>query len=171
MESHSPFVVNVIDVIRGRVTSQPVDLETSVAWSVDVSRISPEPPLRIELDVSSAGQGVFVTGTVTAAAQHMCSRCLRTYDEPATAEVAQLFAEPGFDEEAEYLLSGDEIDIEPMVRDEILLAMPVVTSCGTDCPGLVGHPESDLNTGTPGDDDASSPFSALMGILEDGDVT
>ncbi|MFQ5555766.1 MAG: DUF177 domain-containing protein [Acidimicrobiia bacterium] len=171
MSSRSPFLVNVTDVMRGRVVSQPIRIETPVAWSVDVSRIAMDPPLRTRMEMATAGRGVIVRGTITATAEHTCTRCLRVYEESAVVDVEQLFAEPGFDDEAEYLLDGDEIDLEPMVRDELLLAMPVVTSCGEDCPGLVGHSESDLNTGTPGDDDVSSPFSALRGILEAGDVT
>ena len=62
-----------------------------------------------------------------------------------------------------------------MLRDEVVLAMPMIPTCGDDCPGLevdhlVSERESGLNTGAPGDEGAkTSPFAVLQDLFDDGE--
>jgi uncharacterized metal-binding protein YceD (DUF177 family) len=65
---------------------------------------------------------------------------------------------------------GDEIDLEPFLRDEVLLDLPMGPACPDGCREVVTTPESDLNTGSPGDDaESGSPFAVLRELFEPGD--
>ncbi len=84
-------------------------------------------------------------------------------------EVAQL-AEAGGEDDDEYHLDGDVLDLEPILRDEVLLAMPLRPQCDPPCEGLVPGSESDLNTAAPGSARRTdSPFAALQDLFGPGD--
>jgi uncharacterized metal-binding protein YceD (DUF177 family) len=54
-----------------------------------------------------------------------------------------------------------------MLRDEVLLAVPVAQLCGDDCPGVVTSAGIDLNTEPDTDGSESrSPFAALKDLLD-----
>ncbi len=74
------------------------------------------------------------------------------------------------DEDADYVIDGLELDLEPILRDELLLALPLSPTCGPGCKGVVDAAKTGLNTGTPDDDgDSSSPFAVLRDLLEAGE--
>ncbi len=124
-----------------RSVKAPADLGT------DVIAISPDQPLELELRLESVMEGVLVTGSVRGTAAGACVRCL----DPLTLEVAvtfqELFAyadraahhrEVGDEEDGaeEYQLVDDLIDLEPVVRDAVVPALPFKPVCREDCPGL-----------------------------------
>ncbi len=172
MSDRSSLVLNVSDLLRARARPRRVECIEAVTWELELSRIVPEPPLRATLVLSPVSGGMVVRGDATVYVEHTCPRCLERRVEQQTIEVAQLYSAPGVDDEADYEIDGDEIDLEPMLRDEILLAMPLVPVCGDACPGLVGGRETGLNTPSPGDDgDATSPFAVLKDLFDAGEVT
>src|SRR5262249_43583575 len=75
-----------------------------------------------------------------------CVRCLEPVTATVTVELMELYAYPerdraaadeGADEEDEVgRLAGDLIDLEPRLRDAVLLALPLQPVCQADCPGL-----------------------------------
>jgi uncharacterized protein len=73
------------------------------------------------------------------------------------------------DQDDDYRLEGDVYDFEVLVRDELMLGLPIAPLCGPDCVGLVAEAGNDLNTGLAEDEAAvSSPFSVLKDLLDDG---
>lgn len=98
----------------------------------------------VELDLllESVVEGVLVSGTASAVTAGECSRCL----EPVTSEVGvdltELFAYPDSttdettDEYEVSRISDDLVDLEPVVRDAVVLALPQVPLCKPDCLGL-----------------------------------
>jgi len=144
---------------RAETVSAPVD------WSVELSRILPEEPLRAEVMIEGASGGVFVSGDVSVVAEHTCHRCNSTWQETIAVPFAEMMA-PGDD--ADYPLDDDVADIEIPLRDTVLLAFPLVPTCRPECRGLCGRCGADLNTGAcPGHDDVStSPFAGLRKLLE-----
>jgi len=100
-------------------------------------------PARADVDLSvrleAVTEGVLVTGTATAPVTGECARCL----EPLTATVEASFQElyhyePGEaeDDKDELLLEGDLLDLEPVLRDAVVLALPLAPLCSQDCAGL-----------------------------------
>ena len=71
-----------------------------------------------------------------------CGRCLRPIDDPMDVEIQELFAyehsttDETTDEDEVGRLHGDLIDLEPAVRDAVVLSLPTNPLCREDCPGL-----------------------------------
>lgn len=107
--------------------------------------------VRLDLRAESAVEGILVTGRLGARMQLECARCLKAFESPATVDVCELFATPGHElppEEDTYEVSGSEIDLEPMVRDSLVLALPIHPLCREDCAGICATCGSDLNETT-----------------------
>lgn len=167
--SRSPFVVQITELRRERAAPKPVTLEASVDWSLELSRVLPEPRLVAHLELSPVSGGVLVEGTVEAAVGHTCHRCLDEWTEVLSVPVTELFVSPP-EADADYATDGHEIDLEPLLRDEVLLSLPLAPTCPDGCAGVVDGSQSDLNTPTP--DDAggvASPFAVLKDLLDDGE--
>ena len=98
--------------------------DVSVPESAEVS---------VAVVLDQVSEGVMVTGTVGCGWRGECARCLNVVDGAATAEVGELF-EPRPTEGESYPLSDDHVDLTPMVRDAILLELPIAA---IRCP----HPE------------------------------
>ena len=85
---------------------------------------------------------MLVSGTAAAAAVGQCSRCLVDLTEPVIARIRELYAYPESttaattDDDELPRLVDDLVDLEPLVRDEVVLALPMAPLCRPDCPGL-----------------------------------
>ena len=91
----------------------------------------------VEADVvlESVLGGVAVTGAVRAPWHGSCRRCLAPAAGTVVVRVREHFT-PGGDGEETYPLHHDDIDLEPMVRDAVLLELPLAPLCRADCRGL-----------------------------------
>jgi uncharacterized protein len=98
--------------------------------------------LGLDLRLESATEGVLVSGTVSGTAAGECARCLRPVNAELAVTVQELFAYPDSttdattEEDEVGRLQGDLIDLEPAVRDAVVLALPSSPLCRDDCPGL-----------------------------------
>jgi uncharacterized protein len=98
--------------------------------------------LSLDLRLESVSEGVLVSGGVTAPVRGECGRCLRSIDDTVDVDLQELFAyaHSTTDETAEEdevgRLQGDLIDLEPTLRDAVVLALPPNPLCREDCPGL-----------------------------------
>ncbi len=148
---------------------RPVALSAEVEWGVEMSRVLADPPLEAELELSALSGGIRVHGNATVMVHHVCHRCIDEWDEELDVPVDQLFVEASRADEDDYAYSGDELDLETVLRDEVLLAMPLVPTCPDGCEGLVDSPQTDLNTPTPEEQgDTLSPFAVLKDLLDEG---
>jgi uncharacterized protein len=99
-------------------------------------------PLALDLRLESVTEGVLVTGTVTAPLTGQCGRCLDPITDEFTVEICELFAYPdsATDETTEqdevYRIGGERLDVEPVVRDVVVLGLPWTPLCRADCAGL-----------------------------------
>ena len=101
--------------------------------------------LELDLRLESVVEGVLVSGTVDG---HACraSACGAWIRSTATLEVdlQELYAYPGppgtepdeDDDRSRCRIDGDLIDLEPALRDAVVLALPLQPLCRDDCPGL-----------------------------------
>jgi DUF177 domain-containing protein len=167
--SRSPFVLNVSDLL-GRDASPRLEVvEAPVDWGVTLISLRPDPPIRAELMLHHVSGGIAVTGRVDFVTDESCTRCLSPTTTERSAPLAALFDRNADDDES-YPLVGNDIDVEQMLRDEVLLSLPITHTCGDDCPGVVNSTESGLNTDPSGDEgEVRSPFSVLKDLLEPED--
>lgn len=108
-------------------------------------------PVELELRLESVMEGVLVTGTARATAQGECVRCLEPVELRLEADFQEMFsypdaddrgrviAEPGDDaedDESRLFVEDGLIDLEPVLRDAVVLALPMQPVCRDDCPGL-----------------------------------
>jgi uncharacterized protein len=117
-----------------RTVPAPADL------GIEVLRVPEGSPVELDLRLEAVMEGVLVTGTATAGLEGECVRCL----EPITDEMSATFQElfvyddhgvPEEDDEVS-MLEGDLLDLEPLLRDAVVLALPFQPLCREDCPGL-----------------------------------
>lgn len=128
-------------------------------------------PVEAQLRAESVVEGILVTGPIRAAARFECARCLDPVVDDVEVKVIELFVAPGHEappEEEAYRVQGREIDLEPMLRDALTLALPLKPVCRSDCKGLCGHCGKNLNEG-PCDcaDDEMDPRWAALSELRD----
>ncbi|CNE10424.1 metal-binding protein [Mycobacterium tuberculosis] len=97
--------------------------------------------IELDLRLEAVLEGVLVTGTATVPLQGECSRCLDPIASTFEADFQELFVyddtrSGGNADDDELRLEGDLIGLEPVLRDAVLLALPLSPLCRDDCPGL-----------------------------------
>lgn len=110
-----------------------------------------EKPLHATLSAAWAGSGeVVVRGTLEGSVRQECRRCLDTVERVVDHEVTMVFADSALledaDEETRRIGKGErEIDLEPHLRDELIVSVPMYVECKTDCRGLCAGCGQNLN--------------------------
>lgn len=106
--------------------------------------------VQLELRLESVMEGVLVTGTVRAPLSGECVRCLEPFERKLDADFQEMYSYPDADtrtarkdeagddaeEEDVLFLEDDLFDLEPALRDAVVLALPLQPVCQEDCPGL-----------------------------------
>ncbi|MCZ1018247.1 MULTISPECIES: YceD family protein [Streptomyces] len=105
-------------------------------------------PIELDLRLEAVMDGVLVTGTARATVKGECVRCLEPLERVLEADFQELFAYPDADvrtaesgddaedEEDTFYIEDDLFDLEPVLRDAVVLALPLQPVCREDCPGL-----------------------------------
>jgi uncharacterized protein len=123
-----------------RVIQRPVPAPEHLG--LDLIGVPAGAELHLDLRMESVSEGVLVTGSVTAPLQGECGRCLRPITDTVSASIQELYAyehsttDETTDEDEVGRLHGDLIDLEPVLRDAVVLALPSHPLCRVDCPGL-----------------------------------
>lgn len=96
--------------------------------------------LVLDLRLESVSEGVLVSGTAQVTLTGECARCLEPFTCGLEVDLQQLFVYPGNENDADDdeigRLVDDCIDLEPLLRDAVVLALPLAPACREDCPGL-----------------------------------
>jgi uncharacterized protein len=113
-------------------------------------------------------EGILASGEIDTEYTGICSRCLIDIGEGLKVEFQELFAYPG-EEEADFEVQDDHVDLETLVREAVVLSLPFQPVCQPDCPGL------DPVTGERLADDAGSqqsePLDPRWAALQDFTTT
>ncbi|RZQ64745.1 YceD family protein [Amycolatopsis suaedae] len=144
-DPRGPWVVDTRELGRRAGLSRAVRREATVDAELGVPDVIVVPAgATVELDLllESVVEGVLVTGTAVAPLAGTCARCLDPLTDEVEVDLTELFAYPNStteattDEDEVSRLVDDRIDLEPLVRDAVVLALPLVPLCREDCPGL-----------------------------------
>ncbi len=89
-------------------------------------------------------EGVLVTGTARAALDGECARCLEPISDEIETRFQELFVyddqdshhDLGDEDDGVSRLEDDLLDLEPLLRDAVVLSLPFQPLCEDDCPGL-----------------------------------
>ncbi len=108
---------------------------------IDVLGVPEGSPVQLDLRLEAVMEGVLVTGAAQVRLVGECTRCLDPIEQQLEVKFQELFEYDGQDEPADEddetrRLEGDYLDLEPLVRDAVVLALPFGPLCRDDCPGL-----------------------------------
>jgi uncharacterized protein len=140
----SPWVFSTRELGRrpGSMRSYQRTIPAPPDLGLEVIGIPEGAPIELDLRLESASEGVFVSGTGHAELVGECARCLEPIADEVTAQLGELFAYPDSvtdettDEDEISRVVDDTIDTEPMVRDAVLVGLPLAPLCQPDCRGL-----------------------------------
>ncbi len=121
-------------------------------------RVRLSEPAEVKGNVKLAGHEVFVSGQVETRAQLECDRCLKPLELPVSADFVLEYitgsdyessstAALSEEEMAVSVFDGESIDVDEIVKEQILLAVPARTLCREDCKGMCPECGIDLNAG------------------------
>ncbi|MDR1791537.1 MAG: DUF177 domain-containing protein [Propionibacteriaceae bacterium] len=115
-------------------------------WGTDLIGVPIGSPVDLEVTLEAAGDGIWVTGTAAYPLHGNCSRCLRDidYDDETDFEELYFYPEHLEDDDASAVID-DHVDLEPLLRDQVLLSLPFSPLCTPDCLGLCAECGFNLN--------------------------
>jgi len=149
LDPRSPFVLDSREL--GRRAGSMKTMQFSVAAPADLGFALVAVPIGsdVEFDIrlESVMDGVLVTGTALVTVAGECSRCLEPLAFDTEVDIQELFTYLETDSRGREIpdsndddempkLEGDYFDLEPTLRDAVVLALPLVPLCQPDCLGL-----------------------------------
>jgi uncharacterized protein len=142
----NPLLINVAELLRRPGSARDVTLDvTSLELDLDDPRLVADAPIDVRLHLESLSDGVVVTGLVDAPWTDTCRRCLGPATGTTASDVHEIYQHTVTDPDACELV-GDQVDLRPMVRELVLLDLPVTALCRPDCAGLCPTCGVDRNT-------------------------
>lgn len=134
----------------GFLLNQPIGYSRDINFEYPNITLKPDFDLTDfvgEAKVSRTPQGIFVQGEFQGKAPAECVRCLTNFDQPLHTTFNELYA---FDKrsvtESGLILPDDaNIDLEPLVREYLLIEVPISPICKADCKGLCSFCGENLN--------------------------
>lgn len=159
-------------------TSLPIEATvTATGLEITTSRIPDGSTIEVQGSADTTLSGIEVRATVAAAWEGECRRCL----DPVTGDVNLVLTVPFLperqaSEDADaYPIDGDVVDVGEVVREELMLALPLTPLCREDCDGA--DPErfptvvtQDLDADD-SDEEAIDPrWAALSGLTFDEEL-
>jgi uncharacterized protein len=138
-------------------------------------------PVKLDLRLESVMEGVLVTGTARALAEGECVRCLEPVEQQLETDFQELFSYPDADDrgrvkaepaddaeddEDTLFIEDGLFDLEPVLRDVVVLALPMQPVCREDCLGLCPDCGLSLNDDPDHHHDAVDiRWAALQGLV------
>ena len=121
-------------------------------------RVSLIAPAAVNGKIRLSGNEVFVNGHVETRAQVECDRCLKPVELPVNVDFTLEYisdsdyelsqaVELTEEEMSVSVFDGSAIDVDEIVKEQILLAVPTRVLCREDCKGICPECGADRNTG------------------------
>ncbi len=158
--------IEVRDLLSQPGASRTVRVSESIpGLGTELATVPEDRPVVAELLLESVVEGLLVSGPVSGPMILACARCLKSFRSDFHLEVQELFSPDAAVGDDEYPVREGAIDLEPMIRDAVLLSMPFAPLCRPDCLGLCERCGGDRNLGecvcAPEVDPRWGPLSAI----------
>lgn len=173
-----PFVLDTRELGRRPGSMRPVVTRVPApeGLGTPMLQVPAGEPVELDLRLESVHEGVLVSGTAAADLVGECARCLDEVRDHVSVELQDLFYYPDraaeIDEEDEdvLVLVDDHLDLAPVVRDALVLDLPLSPVCRPDCAGLCVECGARLDeVGPDHSHDSSDPrWAALSALTEAG---
>lgn len=169
VELHNDTVINVAALLKEPVGSKRNFSINLDRFSLDNDLVARE--VEGEMRLTSLPSELLLSAKATAKVELECDRCLRLYDEPVRVTFAAQYeptidvrtghvvGEIGDGEERFPISDNHEVDVAEPLRQELIVALPMIARCGPDCPGPI-------ITSTKSDDEIDNRLVDLERLLE-----
>jgi uncharacterized protein len=175
IDPRDPFVIDTRTLGRrpGSMRKDSYTVPAPADLGVEMVGVPEGTDIELDIRLEAVMEGVLVSGTARAPLSGECARCLEPLTSSIEVEFQELYVYSDTRsgesaEEDERRLEGDLIDLEPVVRDAMVLALPLSPLCQDDCPGLCTDCGVRLADAEPDHHhDAADPrWAALQGMLD-----
>jgi uncharacterized protein len=165
-----------------RVAPAPADLRVALAY------VPTGADVKLDVLLETMSDGVLATVEASAPVAGECARCLEPVassvevffrelyefeEDPATGRLSGKIGRASESDDADRrFLDGSLLDLEPALRDAMVLALPLAPLCRSDCEGLCPECGVRLNDAGPSHDHGGKidPRWARLRELQTGDV-
>jgi uncharacterized protein len=143
-----PLLINAAELLRRPGSERRLVLQPTVAdLGISDRRFDGEATVAVSLRLESLSDGIVVDGEVRAPWEDSCRRCLAPATGEVVSEVHELYQQALTDPDA-FEITGDQVDLVPMIRENLLLDAPIAPVCRQDCAGLCPNCGVDRNVTT-----------------------
>ena len=133
--THPQLRIGIMELRRRPGTQRDVCVTTRLpGLAITSSHVPDDADIAVDATLEWIDGGVTVTGTVEVPWRAECRRCLDEVGGVLTVDLREVF-EVRPEEGETYPIDGDEVDLEPVVRDAALLNLPLAPLCRESCPG------------------------------------
>ena len=133
---------------------------------VVASTVPASSEVQVDATLEWVTDGLLVTGVARGPFESECRRCLTTVRGEVAARFQELFEFEAREGES-YPIKGEHIDLGPLVRETLLLELPLAPLCREDCAGLCPRCGADLNAGPCGcEPEDRDPRWAVLDVLK-----
>ncbi len=143
LDPRAPLVLDTRELGRrpGSQRQRTLTAPAPADLGIEVLRVPEGSPVELELRLEAVMEGVLVTGSARADLEGECVRCLEDIHDEVVGDFQELFvydeSDTGAAEDEDVSrLEGDLLDLEPLLRDAVVLSLPFQPLCREDCPGL-----------------------------------
>jgi len=165
----TPLRIDVADLLAHRAARRELELAASLeGLAGTAARVADDQPVALELALERISDGIVVRGTLSTRWRADCSVCLADLEQPLALQVNELF-EPEPLEGDTYPIEGHEIDLEQLVRDTVILELPLAPVCAdTGAPACADDSERPVEPSSPdqGSSDLADPRWAPLSRLD-----
>ncbi len=177
LDSRSPLVFDTRDLGPGSVRTLTRTVPAPEYLGVAMARVTAGADLDLDVQLEGVSEGVLVTATVTGPLTGECARCLEPFTSATKVRFQELFVwlqnavADSADEADSYELDSYKLDatgllnLEPALRDAVVLELPLSPLCEDGCLGLCSECGVRLADAGPGH--RHEQRSALWDVLKD----
>jgi uncharacterized protein len=164
----------------GHMWESELELTAPSELEVGMARLAPGSKMPADIRIESVLDGVLVTLDFDFEVEAECARCLEPFTWTDRAHVTELFlyeetdsrgrVVPAVEDESDELtvfhVREDSIDLLEVVRDAIVLDLPLSPLCRPDCLGICPQCGEIVEDASHGHATTDARWSALEGLLD-----
>ena len=140
-DPRGPLVFDTRDLGPGSARALTRTVPAPDHLGVELARVPVGAELTLDLQLEGVAEGVLVTATVTGPLAGECARCLEPFTSAIKVRFQELYVRGGgvFDPDGadSYRLEASGLlNLEPALRDAIVLDLPLSPRCEDGCQGL-----------------------------------
>ncbi len=140
VDPQAPLVLDTRELGRrpGAQRKLRLSVPAPPGLGTDVLGVAAGTALELQVRLEAVVEGILASGVAQARLAGECVRCLEPIEEVLEVDFQELyaFAESDVEDDEASRLQGDLLDLEPVIRDSVVLALPFQPVCTDDCPGL-----------------------------------